>query len=155
MASAHWECRTQCADDSASAEQLNILAVFLEVPMLRIYLVEDNPIIRQNLIETLTELVGAMSVGSSETESAAKAWLAVNGEEWDLAIVDIFLKQGSGMRVLSTLRERNESQKVVVLSHYASPEARTECLRLGVDEVFDKTNEIEPLIEFCKNLKST
>ena len=89
-----------------------------------------------------------MPVGCSETESAAKAWLAVDGGEWDLAIVDIFLKQGSGMQVLSSLRQRNETQKVVVLTNYASPPARKECLRLGVDKVFDKTSEIEPLIEF-------
>lgn len=37
------------------------------VQMLRIYLVEDNPIIRESLIETLAELVGAINVGSSET----------------------------------------------------------------------------------------
>ena len=120
--------------------------------MLRIYLVEDNPIIRESLTETLTELVGSVTVGSSETELGAKNWLAQNAGEWDLAIVDLFLKQGSGIQVVSSLRERADAQKVVVLSNYAAPEVRRECLRLGADRVFDKTNEIDPLIDFCKAL---
>ena len=120
--------------------------------MLRIYLVEDNPIIRENLTETLTELVGSVTVGSSETEQGAKAWLATNAEQWDLAIVDLFLKQGSGIPVVAALRQRPSEQKVVVLSNYSTPEVRAECLRLGADKVFDKTNEIDPLIDFCKAL---
>ena len=120
--------------------------------MLRIYLVEDNPIIRENLTETLTELVGSITVGSSETEQGAKTWLAQNANEWDLAIVDLFLKQGSGIQVVSSLRQRAGNQKVVVLSNYAAPEVRKECLRLGADKVLDKTNEIDLLIDFCKAL---
>ena len=120
--------------------------------MLRIYLVEDNPIIRASLTETLTELVGSVTVGSSETEHVAKAWLTENGDEWDLAIVDLFLKQGSGIQVVSSLQHRAATQKVVVLSNYAAPEVRKACLRLGADKVFDKTNEIDPLIDFCKSL---
>ncbi len=120
--------------------------------MLRIYLVEDNPIIRESLTETLAELVGSVTVGSSETEQGAKAWLATNAQQWDVAIVDLFLKQGGGIPVVAALRERPSTQKVVVLSNYSTPEVRAECLRLGADKVFDKTNEIEPLIDFCKAL---
>ncbi len=120
--------------------------------MLRIFLVEDNPIIRDSLTETLAELVGAITVGSSETEQGAKAWLANNPDEWDLAIVDLFLKQGSGIQVVSTLRQRPVAQKVVVLSNYAAPAVRAECLRLGADKVFDKINEIDTMIDFCKAL---
>lgn len=120
--------------------------------MLRIYLIEDNPVIRENLSETLTEMVGASTVGSSETASAAKAWLADNEAEWDLAIVDLFLKQGNGMQVVAACSDRTEAQKVIVLSNYVSPEVRVECLRLGADAVFDKSSDIDALIEYCEKL---
>ena len=116
---------------------------------LKTYLVEDNPTIRDNLIATLEELADIDSVGTSDSENEAKAWLQDNTDEWDLAILDLFLKQGSGLGVLAACRDRKPSQKVVVLSNYATADIRQRCAQLGVDAVFDKSNEIDALVEFC------
>ena len=116
---------------------------------LKTYLVEDNPTIRDNLIATLEELVDIDAVGTSESENEAKAWLLGNPQNWDLAILDLFLKQGSGLGVLSACRNRKPSQKIVVLSNYATADIRQRCAQLGVDAVFDKSNEIDALVEFC------
>jgi two-component system OmpR family response regulator len=116
---------------------------------LKIYLVEDNPRIRDNLVATLEELVGMHAVGMSDTEEEAKAWLLDNPHSWDLVILDLFLKEGSGLGVLLACRDRKPSQKIVVLSNYATAEIRERCAQLGVDAVFDKSNEIDALVEFC------
>jgi two-component system OmpR family response regulator len=116
---------------------------------LKTYLVEDNATIRDNLIATLEELAGIEAVGTSETENESKAWLGGKDHAWDLAIVDLFLKQGSGLGVLEACRNRQAHQKVIVLSNYATVEIRKRCAQLGVDAVFDKSNEIDALIEFC------
>ena len=116
---------------------------------LKTYIVEDNPTIRDNLIETLEELAGIETVGTAETENVSKFWLINNPESWTLAIVDLFLKQGSGLGVLASLRERLPHQKVVVLTNYATADIRQRCAQLGVDAVFDKSNEIDALVEFC------
>jgi DNA-binding NarL/FixJ family response regulator len=116
---------------------------------LKTYIVEDNPTIRENLIGTLEELACINAVGSAETENEGKAWLAENRDEWDLAIVDLFLKQGSGLGVLASCRDRPSRQKVVVLSNYATADIRQRCAQLGVDAVFDKSNEIDALVDYC------
>ncbi|MDO8251470.1 MAG: response regulator [Rhodoferax sp.] len=116
---------------------------------LKTYIVEDNPTIRENLIGTLEELASINAVGSAETENEGKAWLAENRDEWDLAIVDLFLKQGSGLGVLASCRDRPSRQKVVVLSNYATADIRQRCAQLGVDAVFDKSNEIDALVDYC------
>lgn len=116
---------------------------------LRTYIVEDNPTIRENLIATLEELASIQSVGSAETENDGKAWLMANPADWDLAIIDLFLKQGSGLGILHACKDRSATQKVVVLSNYATPDIRKRCAQLGVDAVFDKSNEIDALIDFC------
>ncbi|MBP9953954.1 MAG: response regulator transcription factor, partial [Ottowia sp.] len=82
-------------------------------------------------------------------------WLVNHTSQWDLAIVDLFLKQGSGLGVLQATRERNPDQKVVVLTNYATPDIRVRCHQLGVDAVFDKSNDIEALIDFCLEMKGT
>ena len=116
---------------------------------LKTYIVEDNPTIRENLIGTLEELARVDAVGTAETENEGKAWLTENSGDWDLAIVDLFLKQGSGLGVLAACRDRLARQKVVVLSNYATADIRQRCAQLGVDAVFDKSNEIDALVDYC------
>lgn len=121
----------------------------------RTYIVEDNATIRENLIGTLAELAGVETVGFAETESQGSEWLRRHRQNWDLAIVDLFLKQGSGLGVIQACRERQPGQKVVVLTNYATPDIRTRCQELGVDAVFDKSNEIDALIDFCIDATSS
>ena len=116
---------------------------------LKTYIVEDNPTIRENLIATLEELANIDPVGTSDSENEGKAWLTDNPGHWDLTIVDLFLKQGSGLGVLAACKDRNPWQKVVVLSNYATTDIRQRCAQLGVDAVFDKSNEIDALVDFC------
>ncbi len=116
---------------------------------LRTYIVEDNATIRENLIGALQELAQIEAVGIAETEDDGKAWLASHPAQWDLAIVDLFLRQGSGLGVLAACRDRLSNQKMVVLSNYATPDVRMRCAQLGVDAVFDKSNEIEALVDYC------
>lgn len=126
------------------------LAVNLDPPVkLRTYIVEDNATIRENLIATLEELASVEAVGVAETEDEGKQWLAQNPDRWDLAIVDLFLRQGSGLGVLAACRDRRPGQKMVVLSNYATPDVRMRCAQLGVDAVFDKSNEIDALVDYC------
>jgi two-component system OmpR family response regulator len=116
---------------------------------LKTYIVEDNVTIRENLVGTLEELTCISTIGFAETEAEAVRWLGDNGAEWELAIVDLFLKQGSGLGVLQACTSRRPHQKVVVLSNYATPDIRKRCAQFGVDAVFDKSNEIDALIDFC------
>jgi two-component system, OmpR family, response regulator len=116
---------------------------------MKTYIVEDNLTIRENLVGTLEELTCISAIGFAETEDEAVRWLTEHEEEWELAIVDLFLKQGSGLGVLQTCLARRPNQKVVVLSNYATPDIRKRCAEFGVDAVFDKSNEIDGLIDFC------
>lgn len=129
-----------------------VTATWISTVRLNTYIVEDNPTIRENLIATLEELACVMPVGMAETEADSKVWLNANYDKWDLAIVDLFLKQGSGLGVLAACRNRLLSQKVVVLSNYATADIRQRCAQLGVDAVFDKSNEIDALVEYCLEL---
>ena len=118
-------------------------------PRLKTYIVEDNVTIRENLVGTLEELTCISAIGFAETEAEASQWLQENSGDWELAIVDLFLKQGSGLGVLQTCMSRRPEQKVVVLSNYATPDIRKRCAQFGVDAVFDKSNEIDALIDYC------
>lgn len=119
-------------------------------PTLRIFLIEDSPVIRENLIATLEEMAPVTVVGSAETEGAATEWLQTHEpQDCRLVIVDIFLKGGSGLGVLRAMTDSHAGRKLVVLSNYATPEMRERCMELGADRVFDKSDDIDVLIDYC------
>lgn len=128
------------------------IATTPSIHLLNIYLVEDSPVIRENLIATLEELVSAKVVGTAVDEATAVRWLSDLDHPVDLVIVDIFLKSGSGLGVLRAAQALPQRYRLVVLSNYATPVMRRNCLALGADRVFDKSNDIEVLIEYCAAL---
>lgn len=116
---------------------------------IKTYIVEDNVTIRENLVETLQELAAVRFLGWGDTEREATDWLAEHQGNWHLLIVDLFLKQGSGLGVLQASQQRARDQRVVVLSNYATADMRRRCSELGADAVFDKSNEIDALVDYC------
>ena len=123
----------------------------ISMPTLITYLVEDNPIILTNLIETLSEIAHLEVTAHAATQTEANGWLAQHQANWHLAIVDLFLQQGSGLGVLQACRDRAPHQKVVILTNYATPEIRQRSAALGADAVFDKSTELDGLLDYCIN----
>lgn len=119
---------------------------------LKTFLVEDSPMIRENLIAALEELAPVEVVGTAEDENSAVDWLTRTLPSCDLVIVDIFLKGGSGLGVLRAAQELNRKLTLVVLSNYATADMRHRCALLGATRVFDKSSEIDALIEYCEQL---
>lgn len=109
-------------------------------------LVEDNAVIRETLIPTMRELAHVEVVATAETATDAVA--ASQESDWDLMILDMFLKNSSGLSVLSHLKDRG-AKKIVVLTNYATPDIRARCAELGADAVFDKSTELDDFIEHC------
>jgi DNA-binding NarL/FixJ family response regulator len=132
----------------AGSLSVNVCAM----PELKTYIVEDSQVIRDSLIATLEELVPVEVVGTADGETAAVHWLSIPGNAVDLVIVDLFLKQGSGLGVLRAAHGMAQRCTMVVLSNYATADMRRKCLELGADRVFDKSNDIEALIQYCDRL---
>ena len=141
-----------CAAHGAQARTHK--AIPLTLP-LRTFIVEDSPVIRENLVATLEEMLPVQVVGTAEDEAAAVRWFSDPANECELGIIDIFLKRGTGLGVLKAARSARHRAKLVVLSNYATPDVRRTCLELGADEVFDKSNDIEALLMFCARLVDT
>ncbi len=119
---------------------------------LKTYLVEDSPVIRENLIATLEELAPVEVVGTAESESVAVQWLQQAGNLCELVIIDIFLKGGSGLGVLRAASGHQPRRALVVLSNYATADMRRKCIELGAHRVFDKSNDIDALLSYCAHL---
>lgn len=115
------------------------------------FLVEDRPEIRDTLIQAMEEVAPCRFVGHADSETKAKEWLHTYRDDWELAIVDLFLADGSGFGVLRDCQSRKPSQKVVVLTSYSHDNIASRCLQLGADRVFDKSSDIDKLVAYCKS----
>ena len=120
---------------------------------LRVFLVEDNPLIRERLIESLTSTGRIDVVGYAESEREAVDALAEGS--WDAVLLDLQLKQGNGLGVLRAIGpSRPHGAKILVLTTYAIPQYRDRSLALGADAFFDKSREydraVDMLSEFAR-----
>lgn len=116
-------------------------------------LVDDDKGLRDCLITVLEELTDVRVVGVAQTPAEAVGLMARYEQDWQLFIVDIDLRNGSGLSVLEACRHRAPEQIVIVLTNLATPQVRERCRRLGVDAVFDKAKELDKFFERCKALK--
>ena len=115
---------------------------------LAVFVVEDNAEIQENLVGALEELTCVRVVGCSTTEDGAMEWIGTH-TDWDMLIVDLFLKGGSGMRLVQRVQRARPEQKIIVFSNYVNASVRKRCAQLGVDAVFDKSTEIDALVDYC------
>ena len=121
---------------------------------LQVFLVEDSPIIRERLTESLSTPGRIEVVGYADTEHGAVA--ALRGADWDVLVLDLQLKQGTGLGVLKALGAfKPKGAKVIVLTNYAIPQFRERSVALGADFFFDKTREYYRVKSVLEELAAT
>lgn len=118
---------------------------------LRLLLIEDSSLLRSRLIGML-EVPGVINVKEwAETERDASA--RIDADEFDVLVVDVELKQGSGISVIRHARKAYAGRKqplIVVLTNYALPTVQQRCMSAGADVFLDKMqqfDELRPIIE--------
>ncbi len=117
---------------------------------LRILLIEDSVLLQQRLTEMLSR-PGMMCVtGTAATEGEARR--LIDEHEYDVLLVDVELREGSGIGAISHARARYADRQplIIVLTNYPLPAVRSRCLTAGADHFLDKMRqfqEVRPLIE--------
>lgn len=108
-------------------------------PSLRVFLVEDSELIRARIRAELATIPGLQTVGFAET--AADAISEILAAHPDVVLLDLRLREGTGMDVLRALHAGAPEVDVYLCSSYAGEPYRGMALRLGARDVFDKSTE--------------
>jgi CheY-like chemotaxis protein len=98
---------------------------------LRVVIIEDSAIIRARLSESLSEISNLAIVGQAESEAEALALLRAC--QWDAVVLDLQLKEGTGLGVLKTGPESRHANARSSFTNYAFPQYRDRSLSLGAD----------------------
>ncbi len=118
---------------------------------LRILLIEDSRLLRDRLVGMLT-VPGVLRVtGTAETEQEALD--LIDAHDYDALVVDVELRQGSGITAIRHARKAYESRDqplIIVLTNYSLPTVEQRCMSAGADHFLDKMQqfaEVRPLLE--------
>jgi DNA-binding NarL/FixJ family response regulator len=129
-------------DEGPSAHSSEIPeAIEVHGPCLRVFLVEDSASVRERLGDFLSEPGKVEMIGYAATEAEAVRQLAT--QPVDVAIVDLNLKEGTGIGVIESVRALHATPPptIVVLTNYAFPEFEAACRERGADYFFDKSTQ--------------
>ena len=136
-------------DLARAAGSTGLIDVDTDSP-LRVLLVEDSPLIRERLAESISDPGRIEIVGQADSEQAAIGML---GAHWDAMVLDLQLRHGTGLGVLRALISRRPPNvKVIVLTNYAFPQYRAKSMALGADFFFDKAREYHRVREVLDDL---
>jgi len=99
--------------------------------MNQIFIIDDHPIVRSGISNLLLSLPGHAICGEAATIPEARALL--ESITPDLILLDILLKEGSGLDFLKELRANKHPAKVVILSMMDEVVYAERALRAGAD----------------------
>lgn len=108
---------------------------------LRVFLVEDSPVLRERLADLFAPVTNVRTVGYAD--GADDAIRGILEARPDAVVLDINLAQGSGIDVLRVLQREAPGIEVYILTNFANPQYRRLCTRLGARGFFDKSSEFE------------
>ena len=111
----------------------------------KVFLVEDAPLLRERLQGLVEAIPGASMVGHAS--GAQEAVQAILSARPDVVVLDIHLAQGSGFDVLRALRAAAFAPAVYVLTNYPQDAYRRLAEGLGARGFFDKSSEFDRLRE--------
>jgi len=118
--------------------------------MLKVYVVDDSDLVRERLIDMVSEIDGVEVVGETGDLQGAEA--SIRRLRPDAVILDIRLPGGSGITLLRQMKKEHEAPKFIVLTNYPYPQYRDECLDAGADYFLYKTTEFGKVGEILNRM---
>jgi two-component system uhpT operon response regulator UhpA len=111
----------------------------------RVLVVDDHPLFRAGLVTVLEREADMKVVGQVGTLD--EAIQVAENTPVDLAIVDIVLTQGDGIKATRALRQKSSETKVLGLSVLDEPVRVAEMLRAGANSFVHKTQPIPEIVD--------
>lgn len=116
-----------------------------EVEPLRVFVADDNQMIREALVQVIESFDGMIVVGfaSDSDEAIAK----IETEQPDVVILDLRMPGVGGLEVLRKIREDDVRSIVIIFTAYSLQRYRLEAIRLGADHFYSKTDDNERMFD--------
>jgi len=118
--------------------------------LMKVFVVDDARLVRQRIIEMISELRGVEISG--QAERAREAVASIKKSNPDVVILDIRLPGGNGIEVLKDIKKNKSAPIIIILTNYPYPQYKKKCMEAGADFFFDKSTEFHKVNEVLKKL---
>ena len=116
---------------------------------LHILVVDDEPLIRWSISETL----GAAGHQVTEAQDAASALQALaDVSEPDLVLLDFRLPDSSDLGLLAQIRQIAPAATVIMMTAFGTPDLTAGALKLGASRVLNKPFNMHDLEDIVRSL---
>lgn len=123
-----------------------------EIKNMKIFIVDDSPILRTRLNDAMADIGEAEIVG--EADSALDAIAAIKQTQPQVIVLDIRLRVGTGLDVLREIkRDVNNPVIVIVITNYPYEQYRRVSMSIGADYFFHKATQFVEVINVLKELQ--
>ena len=119
-------------------------------PKRKVFLVDDHPLVREWLTNLINQQPDLAVCG--ETESAPRALQAIAAAQPEVAIVDISLKDSSGIELIKNLKLSHPDVAVLVLSMHDESLYAERALRAGAKGYIMKRETTRKVIEGIRQI---
>jgi DNA-binding NtrC family response regulator len=112
----------------------------------RALVVDDEPLIRWSLCETLT--ARGFEVVEAGDARSARGWLA-DSAPFDVVFLDLRLPDSNDLGLLRLVRGAMPHARVILMTAYGTHEVEQEAVQLGAFAVVHKPFEMNDVVEFA------
>jgi len=117
---------------------------------LRILIVDDHPIVRQGLKQTLADAADVGEIG--EAADGQQALDLVRQRGWDAVVLDIGLPGRGGIEILKDIKLEQPGLPVLILSMHPEDQYAIRALRAGAGGYLTKEAATERLVEAIRKI---
>lgn len=108
---------------------------------MKLLFVEDEPV----LVEEMVTYFSSLGYVCEHANNFNQAQEKINAYNYDNVVLDITLPDGTGMKLISTIRKHNADTGIVILSAKDSLSDKLEGLNMGADDYLTKPFYLEEL----------
>jgi len=117
---------------------------------MKVFIADDSQVMRERLIEMLSELPEIEIIG--QVQDGIQATNLIQKLNPDVVILDIRMPRGNGIDALQNIKKNNLAPIVIMLTNYPYPQYQKKCMKAGADYFFDKATEFEKVTEVLGQL---
>jgi DNA-binding NarL/FixJ family response regulator len=117
---------------------------------LKLFIADDSALMRERLVAMLAELPGITIIG--QARDGLEAVDLIPKLKPDVVILDVRMPGRNGIDVLKQIKADESPPLVIIFTNYPYPQYRDKCLKAGADFFFDKSADIEKLMQVLNTL---
>lgn len=117
---------------------------------MKILIADDSDIMRRRIAGRIGDLQGVNNL--FEARDFDQTLKKISDVRPDVLVLDIRMPGGSGIDVLAAVPGPARPRVIIVFTNYTGPQYYERCRELGADYFFDKSGDIDKLVEtvrFC------